>query len=62
MDVYSRGHSTPALDPIQNYMTVYNFNNTHVTFTSDRPLNTGDSNDYIIPLVSRFFNTSLYSN
>jgi hypothetical protein len=53
-DLYSAGYGTPYADSNQNYVSSYTMNSTYVTFTSDRKLNTGDSGDYVIPLVSYF--------
>ena len=51
-DLWSIDYRTPSIDPHQDYTTTYVYNGTHVTFTSDRVLNTGDNLDFIIPTVS----------
>ena len=51
LDTYSYGWSTPPNDPQQDYNTTFVYNGTHVTFVSDRKLNTGDKLDYVIPQV-----------
>jgi hypothetical protein len=49
LDLWSTGRSVPMTDPSQDYTTTFDYNGTHVTFTSTRKLNTGDRYDYVIP-------------
>ena len=59
LDLYSYGHSKPPVDPIQNYHSSFTYNSSHIMFTSDRLLDTGDPNDYVIELVSYLFHKFL---
>ena len=49
LDLYSVTHGKPSTDSQQDYNTSFVFNGTHVTFTSNRAVFTGDPNDFIIP-------------
>lgn len=42
-DLWSVGRDTPRIDTRQDYVSSFTFNETHVSFVSDRKLNTGDS-------------------
>ncbi len=51
IDLYSYGQTTPVVDKQQDYVSTKVYNGTHVIFTSDRKINTGDPKDFVIPLV-----------
>jgi len=42
LDLYSYGETTPLIDKQQDYVSTKVYNGTHVIFTSDRKINTGD--------------------
>lgn len=51
-DMYASGHYRPSTDAQNDYTTTYTSNSSYVSFVSSRKLNTGDSNDYIVTLVT----------
>lgn len=53
-DLWSTGRDTPKIDKRQDYVSTYTFNSTHVSFVSDRKLNTRDSQDFVIKNVRSF--------
>lgn len=52
LDMYSYGRYTPNTDSKNDYVTTFTYNTTHTIFTSDRLLDTGDGQDFVIPYVS----------
>ena len=51
-DLWSVNHNSPTQDSSQDIDPGYSFNSTYVKVVMNRKLNTGDSKDYAIPLVS----------
>jgi len=51
-DLYSHEEGYQTVDEVQNYETNFTYNGTHVLFQSDRALDTGDPEDFIIHLVT----------
>jgi hypothetical protein len=54
-DLWSTGRDTPRIDQRQDYVSTYTFNTTHVSFVSDRKINTKDSQDFVIKNVRKIF-------
>lgn len=54
LNLYSSGEVTPVVDSVQNLKTTFTQNSSHVVFTTLRNLTTGDSKDFVIPMVRSF--------
>lgn len=55
-DLWSTDEVTPQADTIQNINTTFTYHATHVIFTTERKLSTGDtSQDFVIKPVSSLY-------